>query len=110
NERQSEYVVCAPIMAASGRMLGVLVVRDMPFLALNFDNLQFLLVLLNYYADGIDQRELAKPIQDEMPHCPYEFAVELGRMARMKKASGIRSSLIGLVFPDGAMGTALLEH
>src|SRR5690606_40265836 len=43
------YLVCVPVSSTSGRLLGVMVVRDMVFEALNASNLQFLLALLAYY-------------------------------------------------------------
>ena len=107
---QSAYLACVPIIAASGQMTGVLVVRRMPFLSLNFDNLQLLLVLLNYYADGIEQQALVAPVQEVAPKCPYDFALELGRLSHMRHVSGVQSSLIGLVFPRGTIGDSLFDQ
>lgn len=110
DDMQSGYLVCAPIMAASGHLSGVLVVRQMSFLSLNHDNLQLLLVLLNYYADGLEQHVLVEPVQLSLPQCPYDFALELARLARMQYCSGVRSALVGMVFPVGALGDAMVEQ
>jgi len=107
---QSAYLVCAPIVAASGTVSGVLVVRRMSFLSLNFDNLQLMLVLLNYYADSVEQRAMVAAVQRTVPQCPYEFALELARLEHMKHSSDIDSSLVALVFPRDADGDSLFDQ
>ncbi|NYT64921.1 PelD GGDEF domain-containing protein [Alcaligenaceae bacterium] len=107
---ESAYLACVPITSSLGHLKGMLVVRHMPFLSLNFDNLQLLLVLLNYYADGIEQREIVMPIQNSVPECPYEFALELGRMARMRAISSVESSLVALVFPRRTVADSLFDQ
>lgn len=110
DSRESAYLACVPITAASGQIAGVMVVKQMPFLALNFDNLQLLLVLLNYYADGIEQQELVAPVLAVVPECPYDFAVELARLAHMRRTSSVQSSLVALVFPRGTIGDSLFDQ
>lgn len=106
----SAYVVCAPLTDGNGEINGMLIVRSMSFLALNHDNLQLLLVLLSYYADGVAQQAPVASVRDEVPAAPYDFALELGRLARAKRESGIQSSLVALVFPRGASGDSLFEQ
>lgn len=107
---ESDYLACVPIIASSGQLKGVLVVRNMPFLSLSFDNLQLLLVLLNYYADGIEQQHVIKPVQQIVPQCPYGFALEMGRLARMREISGVQSSLVALVFPRRTIADSLFDQ
>ncbi|MBP6018117.1 MAG: hypothetical protein KA735_01375 [Burkholderiaceae bacterium] len=107
---ESAYLACVPITSSSGHLKGVLVVRHMPFLSLSFDNLQLLLVLLNYYADGIEQQEIVKPVQQIVPQCPYDFALEVGRLAHMQQVSGVQSSLVALVFPRRTIADSLFDQ
>ena len=109
-ESNTQYVACAPLQTSNGDLLGVLVIKRMPFLSLNHDNLQFLLVLLGYYADGVDHAAVAHRIMDEVPSVPYDFAVDLGRVERLQRDAGIESSVIALVFPRDEEGDSLLEH
>jgi polysaccharide biosynthesis protein PelD len=106
----TQYVVCAPLVSADGDLLAVLVVKRMPFLSLNFDNLQLLLVLLGYYADGVEHSSLVQGILTAVPDCPYEFALDLGRLTRLQHDAGIGSSLVALSFPRGEAGDSLFEH
>ncbi|MGV2292885.1 PelD GGDEF domain-containing protein [Trinickia sp. YCB016] len=106
----SRYIVCAPMLTADNELRAVLVVKRMPFLSLNADNLLLLLVLLGYYADGIEHSQHVQDILDAVPECPYEFALELGRLAHLQQGSGIESSLVALSFPRDDAHDSLFEH
>ncbi|MGH1357671.1 MAG: PelD GGDEF domain-containing protein [Burkholderiaceae bacterium] len=107
---ESDYLICAPVIASSGDQLGVLVVREMPFFALNEENLQFITVLLGYYADGLAKSRAIHPIQTLRPNAPPEFALELVRMKRLFDSSHIDSSMIGFSFDVDHNGKAMFEH
>jgi hypothetical protein len=106
----SNYLACAPIISSSGHLLGITVVRTMPFFALNEENLQFIVVLLGYYADGLAKSKAIRPIIVLRPHAPPEFALEWVRMKRLYDSSRIESSLVGLVFPLEKNGHEHFEH
>jgi len=107
----SRYVVCAPVVSSRGRTLGVLVVARMAFTALNEETLQLLTVALSYYADGIDQAQIAGPVLARHPQCPPEFAVELGRLARLYERTALDSSLVAMVTAnDNADGREALAR
>jgi hypothetical protein len=106
----SSYLVCAPVRASSGDMIGMLVVRTMPFFALNEENLQFITVLLGYYADGLMKSRAIHPIHTLRPNTPPEFALELVRMKRLYDSSAIDSSLVGFSFPVANNGQAHFEY
>ncbi len=108
--RATQLLVCAPLVAADGSLLGVLAVKRMPFLSLNFDNLQLLLVLLGYYADGVEHVRLVRDILHAVPNCPPEFALDVGRLTRLARESGVASSLVALVFPHDEAGDSFFEH
>jgi hypothetical protein len=107
---QSQYLVCAPLVSADGQLLAVLVIKRMPFLSLNFDNLQLLLVLLGYYADGVEHASLVQGILAAVPGCPHDFALDLGRLTRLQRDAGIASSMVALAFPRDEAGDSLFEH
>jgi hypothetical protein len=106
----SQYLVCAPLVSADGKLRALLIVKRMPFLSLNFDNLQLLLVLLGYYADGVEHSEFVQRILDSVPNCPYEFALDLSRLTRLQQRAGVASSLVALAFPRDEEGDSLFEH
>ncbi|WP_199539802.1 PelD GGDEF domain-containing protein [Paraburkholderia kururiensis] len=106
----TRYVVCAPVVSADGELIALVVVKRMPFLSLNYDNLQLLLVLLGYYADGVEHTSLVQGVLDAVPGCPYDFALDLARLARLKRSAGIDSSLVALTFMRDEAGESLFEH
>jgi hypothetical protein len=106
----THLLVCAPLISADGRLLAMLAIRRMPFLSLNFDNLQLLLVLLGYYADGVEHSQQVRDILRVVPDCPYEFALDVSRLTRLERSSGITSSLVALVFPHDDAGDSFFEH
>jgi hypothetical protein len=98
----SRYVVCAPIVSSRGRTLGVLVVSRMPFIALNEEMLQLLTVVLSYYADGVDQAQIAEALLTKYPQCPLEFAAELAQLARVYARTALNSSLVAMFARDSS--------
>ncbi len=100
--QSSAYIACVPIVAHDRGLVAVLVVRSMPFLALTTENLQLLRTLSNYYVDGWSQTASVKGIRQHVPACPDEFALELGRLARVSDEAGIPSTLMAFRFPQAA--------
>lgn len=109
-EQESRYLVCAPLLSADDTLLALLVVERMPFLSLNYDNLQMMLVLLGYYGDGVQHSGVVRDVLDAVPGCPLEFALEYARLARLQRTSGIDSSVVALSFPRDEEHDSLFEH
>ena len=97
---ESRYLVVAPLIATNQQCFGLLVVERMPFLSLNLETLQFLSVLLGYYADNVKLIPLAMKILRDNVGCPLEFASELLRLERIHRESGLPSSITALVISD----------
>ncbi|WP_296223566.1 PelD GGDEF domain-containing protein [Ralstonia sp. UBA689] len=108
-EDGSRYVACAPVLSGADELIGIVVVQQMPFLSLSYENLQFLLVLLGYYADGVRHLSVSAEILDLVPDAPYEFALDLGRLARLHRDTGIDSSVVALIFDQDEASDALFE-
>lgn len=106
----SRYLVCGPLRAASGGLLGVLVVEKMPFSTLNNDILQLMTVLCGYYADGLEQEHAVSAIQKQVPNCPHDFALDLTRLCRIHHEAGIDSSMVALVFDHNNDSLDLFEN
>lgn len=109
-EQESRYLVCAPLLSADDTLLALLAVERMPFLSLNYDNLQMLLVLLGYYGDGVQHSRLVTDILDALPDCPLAFALEYARLARLQRTSGIDSSVVALSLRRGEEQDSLFDH
>lgn len=93
-EQQSSYLVAAPIRTSNGLLLGVLLVSDMPFMALHRETLQILGVLLAYVADHVEAAGIARTLITVYPDCPTVFGAELVKMVRLKRDLDIVSTLV----------------
>lgn len=91
---QSCYLVAAPIRTSSGRLLGVLLVTEMPFMALHRETLQILAILLAYSADHIEASGIVGTINTVYSDCPLAFGAELVKMTRLKRELDITSTLV----------------
>lgn len=100
-EQQSSYLVAAPIRTSTGKMLGVLLVTDMPFMALHRETLQILGVLLAYAADHVEAAGIAQNLITVYPDCPTVFGAELVKMTRLKRELDIISTLVVINLQPG---------
>lgn len=108
--QNTALLVGAPVVCADGRLIALLAIRRMPFLSLNFDNLQLLLVLLSYYADGVEHSRCVHDVLAAVPSCPHEFALDVARLTRLQREAGIASSLVALVFQHDEADDSFFEH
>ncbi|WP_404301843.1 PelD GGDEF domain-containing protein [Alicycliphilus denitrificans] len=92
----TRYLVAAPLLDLDGEMYGLLVVQEMPFFALQEENLQTLQLLLGYYTDGLSMDALARPIVKQFPDCPPLFAFELQRLAHIHASAQVPSIVVAL--------------
>ncbi|HTI17302.1 MAG TPA: PelD GGDEF domain-containing protein [Trinickia sp.] len=106
----TRYIACAPLIAAGKEVAGMLIVRQMPFLALTRSNLEFLFALCGYYANGTRHAELTRDLLLELPGCPRDFALEYARLASLRHRSRIESSLAILVFESPKPMQAVLDY
>jgi polysaccharide biosynthesis protein PelD len=106
----SEYLVAAPIVGSNGSLLGMLVVTNLPFLALNSENLQLMTVMLGYYADALLASHAIRPIRIVFPACPPDFALELVRTKRLYDEAKIESSLLAFRVPHGQVNNSLFDY
>jgi hypothetical protein len=93
-KHRSDQLVVAPLIAGEQDLIGVLAVSRMPFLSLNSENLQMLLVLLGYYADNLGSAPGVAQIHTKMPGMPFLFAQEMARMINLNATIGMDSHLV----------------
>ena len=109
----SRYLIVAPVNTSEGKLLALLAIEQMPFLALHAEALATLAVLLGYYADALAVSRSALILQRALPDCPLDFAEELNRCHRMWQQARVYSSLLLIKFgthPDSAAYAALIRR
>jgi hypothetical protein len=88
----------------------MLLVARMPFMAFVQDNLQILLAMVSYYADGLIASRDLVAVQRAHPNCPMDFIDVLARLVRVRNAVGIESSLVLMSFPMTGQGRDVLAE
>lgn len=96
SQKQSRYLVVAPLLDLADSLYGLLVVEDMPFFALQEESLQTINLLLGYYTDGLSANTLAAPIVQAHPGCPPEFAFEVARLSHLYQSTKVPSVVVVL--------------
>ena len=105
----SDHLVMAPILSGDGKVVALVVVSRMSFLALNRDTLQLMALLLGYYGDILRINPDIDPIQQMLPDCPYYFAEEMVRLSNVAKHVGVESHLIVMSFGDSSTERTIAE-
>ena len=106
----SPFLVVAPILTSDKKVLGVLAIDRMPFLALNEENLQMLSVMLGYYADCVNEAGGARQFFELFPEAPNDFAAEFSRLLHLQRSYNINSHLVVLSFANDEKGRQALNQ
>ena len=110
-ELHSQYLVSVPLCSGRGVVYGVLVVKDMPFLSLNFETLQVLTILIAYYSYELSACRYAKDILKTYPTCPPDFAAELIKLLQLKQNTETASSMVAMyIKPNPLREDIILQH
>ncbi len=106
----SPFLVIAPILTSDKKLLGVLAIDRMPFLALNEENLQMLSVMLGYYADCVIEAEGTRQFLAVFPEAPADFAAEYSRLLRLQNAFDINSYIVVLSFENNDVSRQAISN
>lgn len=99
-----EYRLVIPVVAASETRIALLVVRDMPLLAVEEENILTAAAILEYVADQVLATREAAELLRAYPDCPLAFAQELLRLSHMSQRLGVKSQLVLWWGRPGAAG------
>ncbi len=109
SEERTRQKVVAPLLASDQTLLGVLAVSELPFFSLNAENLQFMAIILGYYADCVHSAPAVAYARRRIPSMPVLFAEELVRLIALHKRFGINSQIVVFYFkPD--QGQEIIEE
>jgi hypothetical protein len=100
----SAYRVVLPMTAADNTLLAVVVVQDLPLLAVAEENLLTLAAMSAFMADAMRAGQLSHAVRQVVPTCPIEFALEWFRLGHLHRLARVRSTWV-LLLP-GAQASA----
>jgi polysaccharide biosynthesis protein PelD len=89
--RKLSLLAVAPVRDTSGNTIGILMVRRMPFLALNPDNLRTIWVLLQAYAEYLRLSSVARETTRDWPGAPMSLRHEFAWLQRLQLDHGLQS-------------------
>jgi polysaccharide biosynthesis protein PelD len=95
-EQGGSYRAVFPLIDSADEELGVLVVRDLPLLALTEENLAAAAAMLQFFADESWAAAQSAELRRSLPRCPDAFAHELIKLQRLHLKCGVRSMLVVL--------------
>lgn len=110
SESVSDYLAVVPVESYNGKLFGLLVIQEMPFMALNEENLLMLKAILQYFADELSIFEESQPLRKHFPECPAAFGKELLKLSRLKQGIGVDSALVVLTLPPGPKQSKILQR
>ena len=109
-QEATRYLVAAPLLDIGGDVYAMLLIDELPFFALQNENLQTINLLLGYYTDGLSTQALSAPLVEQVPDCPPEFAFELQRLWRMYESTQVPSIVVALEFNQDAVDRDLPQQ
>ncbi|RJG17355.1 hypothetical protein D4A39_11565 [Alcanivorax profundi] len=103
------YLVASPIITSAGQTIGVLVVERLPFLSINYENLQLLSVLLNFYADVVHSGPETQTMLARWPGLPFRMGSELVALTRLRTDVRVETALTLFVADDSEQAGLILD-
>lgn len=94
SEQPSLYRAVFPLIAADGSMLGLIVVLDMPLLAVDEENLLTMAAMVAFVADVLRAEQISRAVRQVVPDCPSDFALDWSRLGHLKRRVGVGSSWV----------------
>lgn len=104
-----QYLVAAPIINSGGDLIGMMVIERLPFLSINYENLQLLSVLLNFYADIVHAGDEVDEMLDRWPTMPFRIASELAALVRLREGGRVDTSLTLFVADESEQAGLILD-
>lgn len=105
----SEYKLVIPILNDIDDLIGIVVIKELPFWSLNNDTIEVLTVfaaVLGMYWSNIDG---VKDLMAEFPNFDSAFLSELKRLIYLKKHNRVSSFVCGLFVPEGPTQSLIVD-
>ena len=111
-DQTSQYRAVLPLVAADGTVLALVVVLDMPLLAVDEENLLTMAAMIAYVADALRASELGRAVRKAVPACPMNVALDWARLGHLQRRARVSSAWVLLRPQHDARGRvgALLQE
>jgi polysaccharide biosynthesis protein PelD len=96
----SEYLAVIPLLDAKQKIIGFIIIKEMPFWSLTHDNLEVLSVFAATFALQFSTIKRVEHLIEIYPDCPPEFLSEFNTLVNLKKYNKVDSGISGLLVPE----------
>ncbi|RLB11736.1 MAG: hypothetical protein DRG39_03570 [Deltaproteobacteria bacterium] len=97
---QSKYLAVIPIQDRDEEIKALFVIKSIPFLYLNSDNISCISIFFFWLMKEMDARDYVHNLKEEFSDIDIAFLKELKKLCELKENYGIESSLIVFMMDD----------
>ena len=91
------YLIAMPMISSENNLLGLLVIKEMPFWSLNDELLRTLSILVTYFTNNVIANPEVEDILTTYPGCNIDFAKQLIKMLLLKRRENFDSALVAVL-------------
>ena len=98
--KSSEYLAVVPVFDKNDEIVCILLIKKMPFLHLNADNIFSISVFLFWFVKEIEASRYISDLRKDFPDISPEFLKEFKKSAELKAKYGIEGSIVIFELPE----------
>ncbi|AUH71667.2 PelD GGDEF domain-containing protein [Legionella sainthelensi] len=91
------YLVAVPLLTSENGLIGILVIKEIPFWNLNEETLRILSILAHYFSQEVIVSSEVTDFLRNYPDCSVDFAKQLIRLIPLKENLEIDSALVAVM-------------
>jgi hypothetical protein len=108
--QQSQYLAVIPFIRANSEILGMTIIKDMPFWSLNEENLEVITVLASVLMMNTEDYSNSALIFQKFPTMDRSFLAQMNQLIQLKQHHRINSGLVTLLIPPTDQQTQLAQE
>lgn len=97
----SDYLAVIPLLDEFNKIIGLIIIKEMPFWSLTHDNLEVLTVFAATFALQFSTIRQVQHLMALFPSCPPEFLREFQRLISLRKNHQVDSALSAVLINEG---------
>lgn len=97
----SAYLAVVPFLNQQRKIIGFIIIKEMPFWSLTHDNLEVLSVFAAVFSLQFSTLKQVQALLSIFPDCTPEFLREYQTLVSLKQHHNVESGLSGLLIPEG---------
>ncbi|WP_200763636.1 PelD GGDEF domain-containing protein [Nitrosophilus alvini] len=108
--KNTEYIAVIPAVTSQNSVKGILLVKEIPFLNLNKDNLLTISLFLSYFINTYETARDYSYLNKKFPTIPEVFIKELDKIVALKNRFKTQSSIVIFAYENNSMGELIAAN